>query len=118
MLVALEASWVTFGKQFGLIFGMLFGVPMRKARFLIKSIKPVKKMLMSFRGVEIEAKPDPETASGRDWEAPGSDLGAMLVPKISPVRGPETSCCWDRFLGGPKGGQLPAGWGWAEAPLG
>ena len=63
-----------------------------------KSLKPIKNRgLLRFRGVEIEAKSDPETASGRDWaarglgEAPGVHLGPFWVPKSVRKRGPKTS---------------------------
>ena len=92
-ILSLESPWVTFGDHFGIILGCFLG-PNAGSRFSEKSIKPIEKTLfLRFGGVEIEAKTDPETASGRDWAARESWEGT----KIGPERGPEASCFLDRF---------------------
>ena len=58
----------------------------RMSQTLIKTIE--KQCVLRFRGVDIEAKTGPETASGRDWAAGRrSDLGVILDPQIGPERG-------------------------------
>ena len=67
------------------------------SRISEKTLKTIENLFFEFPGVEVDAKTGPETASGRDWaargswEAPGSDLGAIVRTQLQSMSTPIAS---------------------------
>ena len=79
--------WASFLDDFGVV----FGCPSGKRKFMKNRTAPTRELNFSrFRGMENRPTIGPEAASGRNcaprasWEAPGSDIGAILESFWSP----------------------------------